>query len=251
MMPSPGFPDHFSSNASKYALARPTYPPALAQWLAEKSPRSGTVWEAGCGSGQLTTSLADYFSQVIATDASAQQLAQAPAHDHITYRCVAAEAFEAAPQSIDAAVVAQAVHWFDLPAYYQAVSRVLVPGGLVALICYGRFKISQEIDILTHQFHQLDLAQAWPAQRRHVDENYANLDFPFARLLAPNLAITQDWDLRQLLDYIETWSALRTLEKNGHYGRYESFCEKLTAAWGNPTTARRIRWPLTVLAGRG
>ena len=33
-----GFPDHFSAVAGAYASHRPTYPPALFDWLADQAP---------------------------------------------------------------------------------------------------------------------------------------------------------------------------------------------------------------------
>ena len=89
-MPKP-FADHFSAIASDYAAARPTYPPALFDWLASLVPRTGAAWDCAAGSGQATLELARRFDRVLATDASAAQLAQAPAHPRVTYRAAPAE----------------------------------------------------------------------------------------------------------------------------------------------------------------
>ena len=45
------FKDHFSASAQDYALARPSYPQALFDWIASIAPARNAVWEAGCGSG--------------------------------------------------------------------------------------------------------------------------------------------------------------------------------------------------------
>ncbi len=69
------FHDHFSSVARSYAEGRPSYPPALFDWLASLCATRDCVWDGATGSGQAAVDLARYFRQVIATDASAKQLA--------------------------------------------------------------------------------------------------------------------------------------------------------------------------------
>lgn len=122
------FKDHFSSAAAGYAAHRPTYPAELASFLASIAPRHDVVWDAGCGSGQLSTLLVDRFTRVVATDASAAQIANATPHPRVEYRCASAEASGLPDGIADLAVVAQAVHWFDLDRYYAEVRRVTRPG---------------------------------------------------------------------------------------------------------------------------
>ena len=71
------FKDHFSTNNAGYAAHRPTYPPALVDFLANAAPGRELALDVGCGTGQLSMLLAERFDRVIATDASAQQLASA------------------------------------------------------------------------------------------------------------------------------------------------------------------------------
>ena len=70
-----GFKDHFSGVADAYAVARPVYPDALYDALAQHVPHNAQVWEPGCGSGQATRGLVARFAKVHATDPSATQLA--------------------------------------------------------------------------------------------------------------------------------------------------------------------------------
>ena len=66
------FKDHFSGHAQLYLEARPTYPPELFAWLAQQAPARDLAWDCGCGNGQATVALAEYFSQVIGTDSYAR-----------------------------------------------------------------------------------------------------------------------------------------------------------------------------------
>src|SRR3954467_12858605 len=115
------FRDHFSGVAGQYAASRPDYPRDLVERLAALPSKPDRAWDAGCGSGQMSTLLGDVFTEVIATDASEKQLAAARPHPHVTYRCAPAEASGLPAGSIDLCVAAQAVHWFDLDRYYAEV----------------------------------------------------------------------------------------------------------------------------------
>ncbi|HEY1906332.1 MAG TPA: class I SAM-dependent methyltransferase, partial [Myxococcaceae bacterium] len=123
------FKDHFSGAARGYAVHRPVYPRAVAEALAERSPGRSLAWEAGCGSGQLSAVLGEVFERVVATDASAAQIAAATPHPRVQYVVAPAEHSGLPDGSVDCAVAAQAAHWFDLDAYYREVRRVARPGG--------------------------------------------------------------------------------------------------------------------------
>ena len=75
--------------------------------------------------------------------------------------------------------VAQAAHWFDLDAFYREVDRVLKPGGVVALWCYGIMGIDAGIDRILHRFEHERVGPYWPEERRHVDAEYRTLPFPY------------------------------------------------------------------------
>src|ERR1700710_7533 len=89
---APGpFPDHFSAVAANYARYRPTYPAALFQWVAANAVARNVVWDCGCGTGQATIPLTEYFDAVVATDPSPEQLAQAPRHARVRWSVATAE----------------------------------------------------------------------------------------------------------------------------------------------------------------
>lgn len=60
-----------------------------------------------------------------------------PPGERVTCGCAPAEQLHLADGSASLITVAQAAHWFDLPAFYREVRRVGAPGGVVALISYG------------------------------------------------------------------------------------------------------------------
>ena len=240
------FPDHFSAHADGYAAYRPAYPAELAEWLADAAPRTALAWEAGCGSGQLSVPLASRFERVIATDASAEQLERAAPHPRVAYRPASAEASGLPEGAADLAVAAQAAHWFDLEAYYAEVRRVAAPGALVALISYGPTRIAPEIDPHVEGFRLRTLGPYWPPERRHVEDGYASLPFPFHEIRAPALEITLDWTLDELLGYVRSWSALRSMAPEDADLLLGALRRQVEEDWG---ATRSVRWPLAVRAG--
>jgi SAM-dependent methyltransferase len=246
-----GFKDHFSGVAASYAAHRPRYPEALLEFLARAAPRRDVAWDCGCGSGQLSVALASRFRRVIATDASAQQIAAAARHPGVEYRCARAEASGLEDRSVDLAVSAQAAHWFDVPGYYAEVRRVARPGAAIALATYGNpFAGAASIDEVVDRFYSGPCGPHWPPERRHTEDGYASFEFPFEAIEAPALEIQVEWDLAGFLGYVGTWSAVRSLVKAEGRERLDAFGEELARAWGASDTVRAIRWPLTVRAGR-
>src|SRR5438477_911228 len=90
-MDSLSFKDLFSCCAADYARYRPTYPDSLFEFIARSAPGKETVWDCGTGDGQAALGLAEHFQHVIATDASAGQIAKAFPHPAVTYMVSPAE----------------------------------------------------------------------------------------------------------------------------------------------------------------
>jgi len=244
------FKDHFSDVAAAYAAHRPSYPAALVDFLARLAPARRLAWDAGCGSGQLSLLLAGPFERVVATDASPEQIARAAPHPKVEYRCAAAGVSGLPDSVVDLATAAQAAHWFDLPAYYAEVRRVAGRGGIVALISYGVVTAGADLDAVIQPFYRGVLAAYWPPERRHVDDGYRSLPFPFEELDTPAFEIRLDWRLEDLVGYIGTWSAVWALQQAGGQGPFATFSRELAEAWGPGTAIRMVRWPLALRVGR-
>jgi SAM-dependent methyltransferase len=222
----------------------------VVDYLADHLTRRDVAWDAGCGSGQLSTLLRARFGRVIATDPSVDQIAQARAHPGVEYRQASAEASGLEGGSVDLAVAAQAAHWFDLPRYYAEVRRVVRPGGLVAMLAYGVVHVDGDLITIVDRFYWQTLAGFWPQERKIVEEGYRSLPFPFPELQAPAFAMTATWSLPQLLGYVRTWSAVQALERERGGDAYAGFARALSAAWGDPDTRRAVGWDLALRLGR-
>lgn len=244
------FKDHFSSHAAAYATYRPAYPPELVAWLSSIASATKTALDVGCGSGQLSLLLAERFDSVIATDPSAQQIESATAHPRIDYRVAPAEASGLPAASIDLLTAAQAAHWFDLPAFFAEARRLLKPDGVIALISYARLKSEGPIEEIVERFRLVTLKDYWPPERALVENDYRDIHLPFTAIEVPPFVIEVQWPLAALIGYLDTWSAVRAMEKAVGRDAFDAVVAELTRAWGDPAEARTIRWPLTIIAGR-
>lgn len=249
-IPGPiAFTDHFAGVAEHYARFRPGYPPALFDFLASQSPDRELAWDCGTGTGLAALPLAERFAAVVATDASEAQLAQAPAHSRITYRVLREGQSGIADGAASLVTAAQAAHWFDLDAFYREVDRVVKPGGLVALWCYGSPTIDPDADAVLHRFEHELVGPHWPGERRHIDADYRTLPFPYERITAPALAMDAMFTRAALRGYLGSWSAVSRYRAATGTDPVPVVDAELAPQWSEGT-ARLVRWPLTVVAGR-
>ena len=242
--------DYFSHVAAGYAAHRPTYPAAAVDLLADLAPGRDLAWDCGCGSGQLSVPLAGRFARVIATDASAEQIARGRTHPRVEYRRAPAEASGLPDAVADLAVSAQAAHWFDLPGYYAEVRRVSRPGAIVALLSYGRVRVDAGVDPVIERFYGGVLGGYWPPGRRSVEDGYGSLPFPFEEIPVPSQEMGEQWALGDFFGYVDTWSATQALEQAEGRGPIEGFKRDLARVWGPAGTVRPVHWDLTLRAGR-
>jgi SAM-dependent methyltransferase len=242
------FKDHFSDHADAYRQHRPEYPPALFEWLAAISPGRRLAVDAATGNGQAAVALAAHFNVVIAVEPSAAQLAEARPHARVEYRRERAEATSVTTGSADLLVAAQAAHWFDWPRFVAEAARVLRPGGVLALWCYGNCCVTTGIDRLVADFSRDVVGPYWPRERRHVEEGYRALALPGAAIPVPPFEMTARWDAAAMLGYLDTWSSVRRCRARTGRDPIGLLAGPLAAAWGEG--ARRVRWPLAVRAHR-
>jgi len=244
------FADYFSQISANYARYRPTYPPALYEYLAGLAPARDSAWDCATGSGQAALGLAQHFAQVIATDASASQIANAQPHPRVLYRVAPAEHSGLDDRSLDLVSVAQALHWFDLDAFYAEVRRVLRPGGVLAAWTYRASQIEPEIDEILNHFDRHTLGPYWPAQIQASIDEYRGLPFPFAEITPPEFWMEQTWSLFDLLGYLSSWSAVQRYREARGENPIDLLLPRLAQAWGPPDQPKPVRWRVPMRIGR-
>ena len=243
------FEDHFSRAAKDYARHRPRYPDELFAYLASVSPGLRLAWDCGAGSGQAAVELARHFARVVATDASPAQLEHALRHERVEYRVEPAEAVSLEPGVVDLVTAAAAAHWFDLGAFYAEVRRVAAPGCVLAAWTYHQSLIEPAVDRALEGLSRT-LGEYWPPRFHLVAERYRTLPFPFDELAPPGFEARAEWDLAQVLGFVESWSASQRYAAAQGRSAADSIRQELADAWGAPDLKRPVRWPLCLRVGR-
>lgn len=243
------FKDLFSGHAKAYALYRPHYPRTLFSHLANIAPDRELAWDVGTGSGQAADELVQYFNRVIATDASEAQLSEASPHPKIEYRVKTAEDSGIEGETVSLITVAQALHWFDLEAFFREARRVAKPHARFAAWSYGLAEISPALDQLTRHFHDVTLGPFWDPERRRVGHGMFELKLPLLREERPAFAMELELDLAGWMNYLGTWSALKKAEKATGQSPLAERWPEFETAWGDPLAKRLVRWPLAVRIG--
>lgn len=244
------FEDHYSGHADAYARHRPRYPDALFAWLSTLIPGRELAWDVGTGSGQVAVALSEHVDRVIATDASADQLARAVVHERIEYQNEPADRVALPSQSVDLITAGAAAHWFDLERFYEEVRRVGKRGAVVALFSYGPRDFADAVGPIVHRFQEEVLGGFWPERIQLVHDRYATIPFPFDEIAVPPFVMSAEWNLEELLAFLDTWSASqRYLQQRGTRA-VDAIAADLARAWGDPAHRREVRCPLFARVGR-
>ncbi len=219
------------------------------EYLGSVAPRRQLAWDSGTGNGQAAVGLASVFDRVIATDASEKQISNAEPHERVEYRVAPAENSGIQSATVDLIMVAQALHWFDLPRFYEEVPRVLKSKGVFAASAYKFFHITPEIDpLVNHRYYDKVVGPFWPPERTLV-EKFEELPFPFSEIQTPSFEMIAQWNLEHLLGYLRSWSATQRFIAAKNRDPLEIIAGELRAAWGDAKEPRRVVWPLTLRVG--
>lgn len=249
-MTNSGFKDHFSASAADYAIFRPKYPAALFDFVASLADQRRCVWDCATGNGQAALPLAERFDRVVATDASAEQIAHASPHPRVSYSVAPAEASGLDGASVDLVTVAQALHWLAFDRFFAEVRRVLVSHGVLAVWCYTRPVLEDDLDAIVLGYYAETCGPYWPADRKLVDEGYRSIAIPIDEVAAPPLSIESHLSLAEFGGYVRTWSATNRLAKAIGRDPVVDLEDELRTIWGRHGDHRLVRWPIHVRAGR-
>jgi len=147
------------------------------------------------------------------------------------------------PGSIDLVAVAQALHWFDVDAFFAEAGRVMKPDGLLAFWCYQNCIVDDEIDPLIARVYA-DVGEFWPPERVFVEERYPHVVTPFEERPAGAFEISIPWSAAQLINYMRTWSATQRYMAARGTDPTAAYEGELRRAWGDKP--RTVRWPIVL-----
>ncbi|KAK4304751.1 hypothetical protein Pmani_011942 [Petrolisthes manimaculis] len=121
--------------------------------------------DVGCGSGQNTHLYADHFKHVVGVDVSVDQLDAARVTNtrtNVSYRQGRGEDLPLQDESVDLVTCSSSLHWFNIPAFFNEVKRVLRPGGVLA--CYW-YRLP-ECHYGSHSFNDV-VEEVWESWREY------------------------------------------------------------------------------------
>ncbi|CAL4957954.1 unnamed protein product [Urochloa decumbens] len=250
----------FSKQAAVYAAARPVYPKDLFTKLAALTAHHRLAWDVGTGSGQAAISLAEHYDSVVATDVSEEQLLHATIHSKVRYLhtpdAMPGEdlvAMLGGEGSVDLITVAEAAHWFDLPAFYDIARRVLrKPGGVIAIWGYN-YRVSPVEDMMT-RFFNTTLPYRDPRTWLCMN-GYKDLPFPFddiglGREGEPaSLDIDHEMSFEGLIGMLRSVAAVTTAKQQGVDLLGEREVKELEEEWGGASLVRKVTFKAFLLVG--
>jgi SAM-dependent methyltransferase len=176
----------FDEVAAEYDRYRPAYPDELIDQACRVAGigSGDSVLEVGCGSGQLTRSLAGRGLRVTALEpgTSLMSLARQNLEGAAEVEFVNARFEDArlARERFRAVFAASAFHWVDPETSWQRAADVLVPGGTLALVQYfgmaeARSKHDQDAALAAVRTVAPDIAASWP-EYRDLDATLAGIE---------------------------------------------------------------------------
>ena len=213
-------------------------------------PRRRLAWDCATGNGQAARDLARYFDRVVATDASAEQIAHAVPLANVEYRVAPAEASGMEAATVDLVTVAQALHWFVHESFFAEVRRVTVPGGILAAWSHGSCHAGSDVEPLLRELEDGTVGPYWNPERKWVDEGYRTIPIPFEQVPAPAFELRAQWTLSQMGAYLGSWSAVSKYRQKLGEDPVAPLLERIARFWGPPDRTREITWPLNIRVGR-
>lgn len=232
----------FSDRVENYVRHRPSYPPALLQILQAKAglTRASVIADIGSGTGIFTALLLPFASQVFAIEPNAamrsaaeQALGASPG-----FRSIAgtAEVTTLPHAAVDLITVAQAFHWFNIPACHDEFARILRPGGRVALIWNERLTDTTPFLVAYEQLLRTGATDYDQVNHTRIDPAAIAGFFAPATCEAITLPNTQSFDLPGLIGRALSSSYVPNVGRPGH----QAFMGELTRIFQQHAVGDRV-----------
>src|SRR6187402_1485133 len=156
------FSSYTQEQGAAYAQNRRGYHPNLYKTILDRHTSTGgqleTVLDVGCGPGIAVRALAQHFTHAIGLDPSEGMIKNArllagtsSTSEPIRFEISTAEdlGWHLSPpvedSSIDLITASTAAHWFDMARFWPRASRVLKPGGTVAIWTTGSIRMHSSV----------------------------------------------------------------------------------------------------------
>ena len=127
-----GRAESFGADPERYDRCRPSYPPALIEWLSVAEGGAGTAVDVGCGSGKVAVLLRDAGWDVIGVEPD-ERMATYARRRGIRVDVARFEDWVPSVRDVDVVCSGQAWHWVDRAAGQRKAAEILRSGGRIAV----------------------------------------------------------------------------------------------------------------------
>ena len=257
-MPVDRRPNHFRTSfdraADDYDAARPGYPPALFDDLAELTGvgAGSRILEVGPGTGQATLPLAERGCRVVAVElgahlatAARRNLARFPAVEVVT---AAFEDWPLPAEPFDLVLAATAFHWIDPAVRVVKAADALRPGGWLATITTHHIAGGDESFFAAAQscYERWDpeTPPGGVALEPAAGIPYASDELDRSRRFAPARFRRYEWELpyttASYLDLLRTYSGHRDLDPEPRSSLLGCIADLIDSRYGGRITKRYL-----------
>jgi ubiquinone/menaquinone biosynthesis C-methylase UbiE len=163
--------------------------------------------DMGCGTGNSTRALAEISRHVVGCDASQDMLSVAPRGENMSYVESLAETLPFAAESFALITVSSAFHWFDRERFLPEATRVLRPGGWLAVYTTGfsgKMRESPEFERWNRQVYRNRYPGPPRRSQRLADDDATR--FGFQRVARDNIAYDLTLTIEEFVDWLTTHS---------------------------------------------
>lgn len=205
--------------------------------------KNSRVLDLGCGTGLVGAELLRRGCRVVGLDVSEEMLARARKRaPEASFVCGRAEDMPFAAASFDAALSAQSFHWFDQPRVLTELTRVVRPGGIVA-IWWKSFMRGDAIRLLRNE---AAAELGYPPPREIIKD----FDAFEAAPLDDKLLRVVPWIVRMTVDDFLGYERSRALAREAFGDRIDDYFAALRTRLGDPDTELSLAYVHLLYLGR-
>jgi len=239
----------FSEESDNYHLHRPTYPDEVYRYLSSICSRKEKAWDCACGNGQVARHLVEFFREVEASDMSENQIEHAFRHERIRYTVQKSESTDFPDSCFDLICVAEAIHWFSIPEFYEEVKRTLKPGGVLACWGYNSIRSEKDINEIVKEVLLRAIKPYSSSRNKMIRDRYENIGFPFEKIKVPEFRMIMNWTMDQFLNYIRTWSNYKLYSQENSHDLTGELEKRLSKIW-KPGEEKKFDMGFFLVAGK-
>lgn len=234
-----------------YANSRPTYPLALFDFIADLISERQRLWDCAAGSGQSIHELSQRFQSVVASDADFHQINLVRDNRQIALLVCKAEHAALQTESVNLAIAAQALHWFNQEKFWSELERVLRPGDYFASWCYGitRMSVDRSIDQILASTYDAKLRSMMPQVWTNLLTGHFKFPSWLSTITPPKFEMTALWDIESLHTYLNSLASVSLYRNRTRIDPVPDLMAEIRQVWPREHKVLPVVWEIMLYIG--